>query len=139
MNLLLKTKEAFAGVRSSIVEAMECLYQVKEQSAWESVADTFGEYVEQELGISQSFASKLLTVNRIYVIEGGVSQDKLKNIDYECLYLAGKTEGTVHEKIEKARLLTRQELKLERNDAEATSHTHVPITICKVCNLRLQD
>lgn len=134
MTLLDQTKEAFANVRSSVVFAMQRLYEVHERKLYETVADSWGAYVESELGISQSFASKLLSVNKHYLL-GGVSPEKLESIDYECLYLAAKTEGSLEEQVEKARTLTRRELKEERN--EETEHEHLPITICKTCSLRL--
>lgn len=135
MTLLDQTKEAFANVRNSVVVAMQYLYAVREEGAWKEVASSFSEYVEGELNISQSFASKLLAVNQHYLIEAGVSPENIAGIDYECLYLAAKTEGSLEEQIEKARTLTRRELKEERNDIEP--HDHEPISICKVCSLRL--
>lgn len=135
MNLLDQTKEAFANVRSSVVVAMQKLHQVQEQEAWKEVSGSFSEYVESELGISQSFASKLLTVNRHYLIEAGYSPENITGIDYECLYLAAKTEGTPEQQLAKAQTLSRRELKEERNDEQP--HEHLPITICKTCSLRL--
>lgn len=135
MTLLEQTKKAFADVRSSVVVAMQKLYQVKEESAWESVASSWGEYVESELGISQGFSSKLLSVNKHYLLEANIAPEKIENIDYECLYLAAKTEGTPEEQVEKARTLTRRELKEERNDAEEAPHEHIPC--CAVCRIRL--
>lgn len=134
MTLLEQTREAFANVRSSVVFAMQRLYEVHERKLYETVADSWGAYVESELGISQGFASKLMAVNKHYLL-GGVSPEKLESIDYECLYLAAKTEGSLEEQVEKARLLTRRELKLERNDTEETPHEHIPC--CAICRIRL--
>lgn len=138
MNLLEETKEIFATVRSSIVLAMQKLHAVKEQGTWEEVAGSWGEYVEGELGISQGFASKLLTVNRHYLLQG-VSPEKLEGIDYERLYLARELHGSIEEQIEKARVLTRSELKLERNDAEPVPHTPEWVEFCKTCNVSRQN
>lgn len=135
MTLLEQTREAFANVRSSVVVAMQKLAIVKEQAAWIDVADTWGQYVESELGISQGFASKLLSVNQHYLVEGGVSPEKLEGIDYEKLNAARLLPGTLDEQLAKARTLTRRELKEERNDEQP--HEHLPITICKTCSLRL--
>lgn len=135
MSILEQTREAFANVRSSVVVAMQKLAFVKEQGLWEVIAPSWGEYVETDLGISQSFASKLVSVNNHYLVEGGFSPEKLEGIDYECLYLAAKTDGTPEEQLSKAKVLTRRELKESRNDDEP--HEHEPITICKKCSLRL--
>lgn len=134
-SLLAETKAAFENVKGSIVVAMQKLHAVKESGDWESVANTWSEYVESELGISQGFASKLLSVNKHYLIEGGYSPANISGVDYESLYLAAKTEGTVEEQIERARTLTRAELRQERN--EQNDHTHEAIQICKHCSMRM--
>lgn len=137
-NLLTLTKKAFESVRSSVVVAMQYLYTVREEGAWKEVASSFSEYVESELGISQGFASKLLAVNQHYLIEGGLSPENIAETDYECLYLAAKTEGTPEEQVAKARTLTRRELKEERVDA---GHVHGEeiIQIYKCCGMRVPD
>lgn len=133
--LLEEAKLKFSRFRESVVDAMAVLYDVQLGKEWEAVASSFGEYVESELQISQSFASKLLTTYKHYCIDANLSQDKIKGIDYEKLYLAAKTEGTPEEQLAKARVLTRRELKEERNDEEP--HEHIPVNICKVCSVRL--
>jgi hypothetical protein len=135
MNQLEKTKKLFENVRSSIVQAMQALHKVKESEQWKEVAPTFGEYVEQELGISQGFASKLLGNNQTYLLEGQVSPEKLAGIDYEKLYMARNLPGSLEERIEKARLLSRRELREEKNDE--VEHAHEAISICKTCHIRL--
>lgn len=121
--LLERTKESFASVRSSIVEAMQNLWSVKNGDVWKETSCTsFGEYCESELGVSQSFASKLLQVNQHYLLEAGFSPEKIVGIDYECLYLAAKTEGTPEEQLARAKTLTRRELKETKNDTNPCSH-----------------
>lgn len=135
MNLLQETKEIFSTLRSGIVVAMQKLYEVNRSEAWKEVSENWGDYVEGELGISHGFASKLLTTNRVYLVEGGLAPEKLEGIDYEKLYMARELPGSLEEKLEKARTLTRRELKEEKLDEEP--HEHQPISICKVCQLRL--
>lgn len=135
MNLLAETKAAFENVKGSIVVAMQKLHAVKESGDWESVANTWSEYVESELGISQGFASKLLSVNKHYLIEGGYSPENISDIAAESLYLAAKTGGTVEEHIEKARTLTRRELKEDRNDEDP--HEHTAVSYCSKCGLKM--
>lgn len=135
MTLLDQTKDAFSTMKSSVIWAMQLLYQLRESGEWEQISETWTDFVTDELGLSQGFASRLLTVNRHYLVEGGLSADSLENIDHERLYLASHTGGNVEEQLAKARTLTRRELKEERNDEQP--HEHVPITICKTCSLRL--
>lgn len=131
--LLDEAKRAFENVKGSIVVAMQKLYEVKECGAWEDVSSSWSEYCEAELGISQSFASKLLSVNKHYLVDGGYSPENISNIPAESLYLAAKTGGTVEEQLERARTLKRSELKIERNEIEP--HTPEYVEYCKICDV----
>ncbi len=135
LELLQETKEAFANVRGSVVVAMQRLYKVHESNAWEGVCSSWSEYVESELGISQSFASKLLSVNQHYLVEGGYSPENIAGIDYEKLNMARTLPGTVEEQVAMARTLSRKELKETKNDAEVTPHAFEEVCYCKVCGL----
>ena len=129
--LLLDTRDSFRDVKSSIVRAMRNLYEVHERGSWATVATSWSEYVESDLGISQGFASKLLSVNRHYLVEGGFYPENIEGIDYEKLYLAAKSGGTVEEQIAKARTLTRAELK--QTNAEEKPHEPSFGEYCSVC------
>lgn len=128
--LIAQTKDLLNAVRGSSIKIGENLYNIKQQ-----VKTDWGDFLRDEFDISEGFASKLMSIHKAFVLEGGISQAKLEGIDGEKLYLALKLEGTPEEKIEKARLLTRRELKESRNDEEP--HEHEPITICRKCSLRL--
>lgn len=131
-SLIEATRLSFSKVRSSIVEAMQYLYQVKQSEAWQEAGyESFGDYVQQDLGISQGFASKLGTINKTFLIEGGLSPEKLVGIDYERLYSAAKLTGSVEEKLAKAQTLSRSELKQEKS--EETVHTPSFQRVCTIC------
>lgn len=130
-SLLEETREAFANYRQTAIEAAACLYDVHVGGAWEQVATSWGEYVQNELQISQSFASKLLKVYTHFCIDGGLKRDSLLGVDYEKLYLSAKLEGTPAEQLEKAKVLSRQELKLEKNDEQP--HVGEFGEYCKIC------
>lgn len=138
MTLLDQTKDAFSTMKSSVIWAMQLLYQLRESGEWEQISETWTDFVTDELGLSQGFASRLLTVNRHYLVEGGLSADSLENIDHERLYLAAQTDGTVEQQVEKARLLNRRELREEKIDS---GHIHEPetIEIYKCCGMRVPD
>lgn len=137
MNLLDKTEELFHKARISIVEALIALYACHEQEAWKERYGSWGEFVEV-LGLSQSDASKKIKSYTHYVIEGGVSPAKLGEIDLEKAYLAISLDGTPEEQIEKAGLLSRQEIKSQKEyEKHGFEHEHEIISICKKCSLRL--
>lgn len=140
MELLQKTKSAFDKFKESLLDAMQLLWEVHESKAWEQTGVySFGQYVEDELQISQSMASKLLSNQRHYLVEGGVSQDKIRGIDHEKLYLAQKLSGSPQEQVEKARALTRAELKLEKNDDEEKPHAASFSEVCTICWVSKQN
>jgi hypothetical protein len=133
-NALLKaTAELFKRARVNTMQAANLLNQVVETEAWKSGYTSFSEFVEEELKISKGHASKILSVYRHYVLEGGVLQAKLEDVDSDKLYLAIKLEEPVEKKVEIAKILTRRELKEEKN--EIAPHEHQPI--CRVCHIAL--
>lgn len=134
-NLLVLTKKAFSSARKSMVQAMQYLHAVYEEDAWKEVSTTWGEYLDTELGIAQSQASKLLSVHKYYLLEGELEPDEIAGVDYEKLNAARSLPGTPEENLAKAKTLSRRELKEERNDTEETPHEHIPC--CAICRIRL--
>lgn len=113
------------------------VYSVYKNELWKERFSSFGEYVEsaEGLGMSQGYASKLKQVEEHYVIEGGLSPEKLEGIDYERLYAASKLPGTPEEHAAIAKTLTRREIRETQNEAEETPHEHSPI--CGICRIKL--
>ncbi len=111
-NPLEECAQSFKNARGSIYEGAMKLYAISEQEAWVGQFSSFSEYVELECQISKSYASKLLKSWRFYVVEGGVSQDKLVGTDPEKLYLALQLpSGTPEERLEQAQHLSRNDIK----------------------------
>ena len=143
MKLLDKTREAFASVRSSIVRAMQLLWKVKETEEWKKGGyDSFGAYVEGDLGISPGFASKLGTINRVYLIEGGILPEKLEGIDHDKLYAASKIEriqnkdGSFHDAtVAEQFAIAQTNSRTEVNQWKSESKPHTPTfaEVCTVC------
>lgn len=126
--LIIQTKNLLTAVRGSLIRVAMNLYRIKSEKAY---GDSFGAFCEGELGISESFASKLLTVNKVYLVEGGAVPEDLENIDYERLYLAAKLDAPVEEKIAMARTLTRSEIKTSK--AEKDAHKGDFGSYCRLC------
>lgn len=134
-SLLDECIKSFQRVRGSMVEAMINLSAVFAAKEWESKYNSWGEFVEDGLQISESTASKMLKVNESYLLSGLVKPRELEGVDLEKLYLARSLEGSAKERIEKARVLTRDELKQETKD-EVAPHAHQWIEICAVCKIK---
>lgn len=125
----------FKEAKNRVAEGMPLLHRIFKEGLWASQYSSFGEFAD-DLGISRSYASRLITVWEHYAIQGGVSQ--LNEVDPDRLYLAMSLDGTSEEQLEKARLLTREELKSEKSmKGDGSEHSHEPITICKICGKRL--
>lgn len=138
--LVKRTIELFTKVRGSIVEAAEALYSVQETGAWSDNYDTFGEFCEQGAKITPGFASKLLKVWRHYAVGGGVSPRNLAGVDSERLYLAINLQGSPKEQLEKAKVLSRVELKQELAVKAGVECQHPEIIqICATCHVRIHE
>lgn len=138
MNLLEKTEQLFHSARTSFVEAVAYLYACQREEAWKEKYDTFGEFVES-LGLSQSGASKMLSVYTHYALEGLLSHAKLADVDVEKLYLAKSLDGTPEEQFAKAELLSRQEIKAQKvfeKEGHECEHLET-VEICKNCHQRI--
>jgi hypothetical protein len=131
--LISQTRDLLHAVRGSSVKIGENLYVLKQNLA---PGTDWGDMIRDEFDISESFASKLISIHKAFVIDGGISQEKLEGIDGEKLYLALKLEGTPEEKIAKAATLTRREIREERVD-DGHEHSGETVVIHKCCGMRV--
>jgi hypothetical protein len=132
LNLIEETRSLLNAARGSSIKIGENLYTLKQ--SLEAGTD-WGDLLRDEFDISDSFASKLISIHRVFVVEGGLSPAKLEGIDGEKLYLALKLDGTAEENVAKALKLTRRELREERADDDG--HIHEAVEICKTCGIRM--
>lgn len=130
--LVEETRQLLNAVRGSSIKIGENLYNIKETLPSET---NWGDFIRDEFDISESFASKLVTIHRVFVLEGGLSHAKLEGVDTEKLYLSRDLAGDIEEKLAKARTLTRSELKQTRNDEEPEPHAFARVCYCSVCGL----
>lgn len=132
--------DTFKAIRRDMVDAMVRLAAVFAAKSWESKASSWGEFVESELQISQSSASKLLRVHEAYLISGTTKPAQLEGVDVEKLYLAIPLlkEQSPKQVIATAKELSRSELKAEMasNGSEECKHEH-QVTICSSCHARV--
>lgn len=132
-SLIEQTRQLLNAVRGSSIKIGENLYTIKQSLA----ADVnWGDLLRDEFDISESFASKLISIHKVLVVEGGLSPSKLEGIDQEKLYLVLKTEGTAEDKVAKASTLTRREIRESRVD-DGHVHSGEFVTIHKCCGLRV--
>ena len=132
--LVENTRSLLNAVRGSSVRIGENLYNIKAQLDKDT---DWGDFLRDEFDIGESFASKLMKIHQVLVIEGGVSQEDIEGIDGEKLYLVAGLEGSAQERVSMARTLTRREIKEQRNDQKP--HEHIPVAICKICSIRIHE
>lgn len=124
------TKQLLGGVRQSLVKVAANLYFLRSTGSY----DKFGEYVEQEFGLSQSMTSKLISLYEGWVIKAGVPQERIENTDYEKLYgyLPLLENKDPEQALAEVTTWSRSDIRAERQ--EKAPHAFEPLTICKVCN-----
>lgn len=131
-SLISSTKDLLNSVRGSSIKIGENLYTLK-QSLEPGI--NWRDLIRDEFDISEGFASKLMSIHKALVVEGGISPAKLESIDSEKLYLSLKLEGTAEEKVKKAQLLTRREIREESVD-DGHVHSGETILIHRCCGMR---
>lgn len=131
-SLIESTRQLLNSVRGSSIKIGENLYTLKQGL---EAGTNWGDTLRDEFDLSEGQASKLISVYKLYVLEGGISPAKLEGIDTERLYLAKGLEGSPEERLAKAANLTRRELREEKTDEDG--HTHEAVEICKHCGIRM--
>ncbi len=138
MDILKETAACFNDARKNLISGAALLHKISSQSLYKPSYESFNDYLDQECHISPSFASKLISVFQAYVIEGQVKKSELVGIDHEKLYLAIGMKGSFAEKVQKASLLSRSELKQELAEKDGVDCKHpTVITICSSCHARV--
>lgn len=134
---LKKAAECFTALRKNLYEGAQLLYHIKTEELWRGKYESFAEYLEQEVRVSESAISKLLSVYKHYCIEGGVSLRKLEVVDMEKAYLALRLPAPVDKQLASAQTLSRGELRREIQDPnDECTHQNCG-TVCFDCHKRV--
>lgn len=130
----------FRFVKRTIVACRSALYTVFISESWKGRFSSWDEFVESSdgLDISRGLASRLLAVEKYYVIDNGFSGERLVGIDNEKLYLAIHLPVPIAKQLASASTLSRSELKQELYESKnGECENHIPLTICSRCHIRL--
>ena len=130
-----KARLLSTATKRNFLELSKVLYQIRKEELFKPKYESFREYLEEDIKISEGFASKLIGV---YETFAEVENKRLLGIDLEKLYLARKIEGTVEQKLTAAETLTRGELKQELAIKDGVECEHLTtIHICSNCHQRV--
>lgn len=136
--VLEEAADHFKSARTNILIGASLLYQIASERLWEAKYAKFGDYLEGECQISESYASKLIKSYKHYVVDGGLSPRNLEDTDLEKLYLAISLTGTPVQQAIKAETLTRSEIKAELSEKDGVECQHLQtLTICASCHARV--
>lgn len=129
-SLIEETKSLLGSVRQSLVKVAANLHFLRETGEQEK----FGEWAEEEFGLSRSMTSKLLTIYSAWILRAGLSQEQIEGIDYEKLYgyvplLEGKTK---EQALAEVQSWSRGDIKAEKNEKAPCFHPIVQ-PICTEC------
>lgn len=138
MNIADQCIALFRETRKSLMIAAKLLWQVREEGAFNGKWDNFSDYLEQGCGISRGYGSKLLASYEHYILNGGLSEDKVAKVDVDKLYNALSLKGTPAEQLSKALTLTRRDIKELRADEDGHVCEGVTLVLCKTCNKRME-
>lgn len=139
-NFLRNTVDLVKQIETRFLELGARLFQIRERRFWESAYDSFEDFLEAAK-ISAGNASMLAAIHKTYVVDGGVSMERLASVGYSNLYAAIpliERDG-VDKAVEKARLLTRAELREEVREEKHGECAHAEtIHICSTCHKRIE-
>lgn len=83
VELIRETRELVKGMRADMAKVARNLYYLySHPETWEGRHDSWGDFLEKEIGLDQGFASRLRTNYEHYVIEGGLSDKQIQGVDH---------------------------------------------------------
>lgn len=139
-NFLRDTIDLVRQIETRFLELGARLYQIREHKLWEETYDSFQEFLDSAK-ISKGNASMLAAIHKAYVIDGGVSHEKLAQVGYSNLYAAIPLleSEDVETVVNKAKLLTRDEIKQEvREEKHGECEHKETVVICSTCHARIE-
>lgn len=124
------TRGLLGNVRQSLVKVAANLHFLRAQNEHEK----FGEWAEEEFGLSRSMTSKLLTIYSAWVIRAGIPQEQIEGQDYEKLYgYVPLLEGKEPEQaLAEVKSWSRADIKAEKNEKTPCFHPLVQ-NVCTEC------
>lgn len=122
-------------------EFMVRLHAVFAAKTWEAKASTWTEFVQADLDISPTAATKMLKTHEAFLLSGSLKESDLdqKGVTLDKLYtgIPLLQESSPKETLEKIKLLSLPELRDELAEAKYGVHEHElgeeRYAICKVC------
>lgn len=140
-DFLRDTIDLIRQIETRFLELGARLFQIRENRLWENTYDSYQEFLDSAK-ISKGNASMLAAIHKAYVIDGGVTHEKLAQVGYSNLYAAIpliESDG-IEKAVEKARLLTRDEIKQEvREELHGECEHPEVIQICTTCHKRMDS
>ena len=122
------TIELVKAIETRFLELGARLYKIAEEKLWEGQYESFNDFL-QNASINKGTASKLVSIHRSYVVEGGVKVEQLAGVPYTNLYQAIpmiEKEGAARVAT-LAETLTKEEIKEELREQKFGLHEHAVV------------
>jgi len=122
-----ETIDLVKQIETRFLELGARLYRIREEKLYLDTYSSFQEFLDAA-HIKAGNASMLAKIHRVYVVEGGKSQQELAKIGYSNLYEAIPLieKDGVDNTVIKAQTLTRSEIIDEVKEQKHGVHEHVP-------------
>lgn len=123
--------------RKLTIEAMVRLYSVFVAKTWESKASTWTEFVEVDLQISGTSASKMIGVYEKFLLTETLKPAQLENTTIDRLYAAIPLlkDNSLKEVLVIAETLNPEDIR-KTIKGEPEKHVHKWIEICAICKIK---
>lgn len=139
-NFLRDTVDLVRQIETRFLELGARLFHIQDKELWRDSYEAYNEFLEVAR-ITPGNASMLASIHKHYVIDGGIPHEKLAKAGYSNLYSAIPliARDGVETAVEKARLLTRAEIKEEVREEKHGDCSHEKtIKICANCHQRVE-
>ena len=133
--------EITTQIKRNLWDLAIVLKAIRDNRQYRYYNETWTEYLANpEIGLSRFFAHKIIFNYEIWVEQYHVSQEKLKDIDSEKLYIAGTMATTEDYELvlEQARTLSRSDLRHLKAGTSPYDSTESKMVICPKCHHQFQ-
>jgi len=142
-----ETIELKHKIEGAFIDMGQRLKKIRDERLYEGSYDSFPEFLK-EMDISESTASRIISVFSFYIEKHGIKREKLAQAGWGNLYTLMKltddktTKKKVVEIVEKGVLLRREDIAEEVRDYKHPECRHewreLHLRICEKCNKREQ-
>lgn len=111
-----ETKKLRNALEQGFFSLGERLYKIRTEKLYEGQYESFSEFVIEGMKMTESTASRLITVYQTFVLEYKMDESKIAEVGWNLLYNIGRIVSTKSEALEfinKAKVMTNKDIDSE--------------------------